>query len=298
VKSSIPGGLVPHLPLRALLRHVGLLGLLSSALALAFCASAGGQTASDPNPQPPSAATASSLPDAPLPQSADRVQDDDLEAVTLRNTPMHILKDQGAIWTSPVRMEPHDLEWLVPLTLATGAAIGTDHRVLSSVVSHDATFNHANVDASNVLTGGLIAAPVLLYGMGRLHADAHAQEAGILSGEAILDGLVVEQGMKLVFWRERPSTDHGRGRFFQTGVGVDSSFPSSHSILVWSSAAVIAGEYPSRWAQLGIYSMATGVSLTRVLGQEHFPSDALVGSAVGWLVGHYVYRKHHRIRMH
>jgi membrane-associated phospholipid phosphatase len=280
------------------LQHVGLPGLLSSALVLAFCASAGGQTASGPNPQPPSEAPASFLPDAPLPQSANRVQTDDREAVTLRDTPIHFLKDQAAIWTSPFRMEAHDLEWLVPLTLATGAAIGTDHRALSSVVFHDATFNHANVDASNALTGGLIAAPVLLYGIGRLHADAHAQEAGILSGEAILDGLVVEQGMKLVFWRERPSTDHGRGRFFQTSVGVDSSFPSSHSMLAWSSAAVIAGEYPSRWAQWGVYSMATGVGLTRVLGQEHFPSDVLVGSAVGWLVGHYVYRKHHRIRMH
>jgi membrane-associated phospholipid phosphatase len=233
-----------------------------------------------------------------LPQSADPIQANDREAVTLRNTPVHFLKDQAAIWTSPLRLGPHDLEWLVPLTLATGAAIATDHRALSSVVSHDATFNHANVDASNVLTGGLIAAPVLLYGMGHLHADAHAQEAGILSGEAILDGLVVEQGMKLVFWRERPSTDRGRGRFFQTSVGVDSSFPSSHSMLTWSSAAVIAGEYPSRWVQLGVYSMATGVSVTRVLGQEHFPSDVLVGSAVGWLVGHYVYRKHHRTRTH
>lgn len=293
MKASTPGGFVSHLPRRAHRKHVG---LLSSALILAFCVSAGGQTASGPNPQPPSESAAASLPDAPLPQSADPVQANDREAVTLRNTPVHILKDQAAIWTSPFRMEAHDLEWLVPLTLATGAAIATDHRALSSVVSHDATFNHANVDASNVLTGGLIAAPVLLYGMGHLHADAHAQEAGILSGEAILDGLVVEQGMKLVFWRERPSTDHGRGRFFQTNVGVDSSFPSSHSMLTWSSAAVIAGEYPSRWVQLGVYSMATGVSVTRVLGQEHFPSDVLVGSAVGWLVGHYVYRKHHRYR--
>ncbi len=109
-------------------------------------------------------------------------------------------------------------------------------------------------------------------------------------------GLVVEQGMKLVFWRERPSADNQRGKFFQTGAGVDSSFPSSHSLLAWSSAAVIAEEYPSRWTQFGVYSAATGVSLTRVLGQQHFPSDVLVGSAAGWLVGHYVYRKHHRIR--
>jgi len=210
---------------------------------------------------------------------------------------MHIVQDQGGIWTSPFRISAHDMEWLIPLTLATGAAIGTDHRALSSVVSHDATFNHANVDASNVLTGGLIGAPVVLYGMGRFHVDAHAQEAGLLSGEAILDGLVVEQGLKLVFWRERPAVDSARGRFFQTDVGVDSSFPSSHSVLAWSSAAVIAEEYPSHWVQFGVYSMAAGVSITRVLGQEHFPSDVLVGSAAGWLVGHYVYRKHHRIRV-
>jgi membrane-associated phospholipid phosphatase len=38
--------------------------------------------------------------------------------------------------------------------------------------------------------------------------------------------------------------------------------------------------------------VSTGVSLTRVLGQEHFPTDVLVGSAAGWLIGHYVYRKH------
>jgi membrane-associated phospholipid phosphatase len=278
------------------LKQASLPGLLSSALMLALCASAGGQTADGPNPQPSSAESLASLPDTPSPQAAEVSKAEEKDAVTLRNTPVHILKDQAAIWTNPARIHAHDLKWLVPLTLATGAAIATDHRALSSVVSHDATFNHANVDASNVLTAGLIVTPVALYGAGRMHADAHAEEAGILSGEAILDGLVVEQGMKLIFWRERPGADSGRGRFFQTGAGVDSSFPSSHSMLAWSSAAVIAGEYPSRWVQFGVYSAAAGVSITRVLGQEHFPSDALVGSAVGWLIGHYVYRRHHKIR--
>jgi membrane-associated phospholipid phosphatase len=207
---------------------------------------------------------------------------------------MHILKDQAAIWTSPVRIRARDLEWLAPLGLATGAAIATDHRAMRDVVSHDSGFNQANVDASNVLTGGLIAAPVLLFGVGRLHANAHAQEAGILGGEALLDGVVVEQGMKLAFWRERPSVDNARGRFFQSGAGVDSSFPSSHAVLAWAAASSIANEYPSRWTQLFVYSAAMGVSLTRIMGQEHFPSDALVGSAAGWLVGHYVYRRHHR----
>lgn len=93
-------------------------------------------------------------------------------------------------------------------------------------------------------------------------------------------------------WRERPLQDNGRGLFFQSSAGTDSSFPSNHSIIAWSSAAVIASEYPSRWAQLGVHSMAAGVSLTRVMGQQHFPTDVLIGSATGWLIGRYVVRKH------
>lgn len=278
------------------LRRLSSLAALSLTLMPGFCLSVNGQTVSGPTPPQTSEVTGVSLPDAPLPQPAEAAKGDDKDEVTLRNTPMHFVQDQGVIWTSPLRIRPHDMEWLIPLTLATGAAIGTDHRAMSSVVSHDAAFNHDNVDASNILTGGLIAVPVALFGMGRYSGDGHATEAGILSGEALLDGLVVEQGMKLVFYRERPHVDNARGRFFQTGVGIDSSFPSSHSVLAWSSAAVIAEEYPSRWVQFGVYSAATGVSVTRVLGQEHFPSDVLVGSAAGWLVGHYVYRRHHRIR--
>jgi hypothetical protein len=261
---------------------------MTSATMLLLCVHAGAQTVAATEPQQTSQNRSSSLPEAPLPQV------DDKDTVTLHNTPIHLLKDQASIWTSPLHIRPRDLEWLIPLAAATGVGIATDHHVMASVVSHDPSFNQANIDASNVLIGGFIAAPVALYGFGHFKDDEHAREAGILGGEALVDGVVVEQGLKLIFWRERPAVDNARGLFFQKSAGFDSSFPSSHSVLAWSAAAVIAGEYPSRWSQLGIYSLATGVSLTRVLGQEHFPTDVLVGSAAGWLVGHYVYRAHHR----
>ena len=193
-----------------------------------------------------------------------------------------------------MRLKVPDLIWLAPLAAATGASLATDHHTMSSVVTHDASFNQENVNASNAMIGGFIATPVAIYGMGYLKGDAHAQETGTLGGEALLDGLVVEQGLKLVFWRERPALDNASGLFFQGSAGVDSSFPSSHSVLAWSTAAVIASEYPSRWTQLGVYSLATGVSLTRVMGQQHFPTDVLVGSTAGWLIGRYVFRAHHR----
>jgi hypothetical protein len=235
-----------------------------------------------------SSQSSTALPDAPKPQIQDR------DSPALRNLPRNFLHDQGAIWTSPARIRTHDLEWLVPLGIATGAAIATDHKTMTQVVSYDPGFNQANVTASNVLIGGFISTPFFLYGFGHLEKNEHAQEAGILTVEAMLDGLVVEQGLKLMTWRERPTVDNANGHFFQSGVGIDSSFPSSHSLIAWSAASAIATEYHSPWIRLAVYSAATGVSLTRVMGREHFPSDVLVGAATGWLIGHYVVHRHSR----
>lgn len=239
--------------------------------------------------------TLAALPDAPQPLAAGPVEADSAEPVSLRTIPINILRDQAAIWTSPVRLRAHDLVWIAPLTLATVAAIATDHHTMSQVVSHDAGFNNANTNTSNVLIGGFIATPAIFYAYGHYEQSEHARETGLLSAEALLDSLVVEQGVKLITWRERPNVDGRRGRFFQSGAGVDSSFPSSHSVVAWATASAIASEYPSRWTQFFVYSAATGVSLTRVMGQQHFPSDVLVGSAAGWLIGHYVVQRHHRV---
>lgn len=228
------------------------------------------------------------LPDAPKPQLA---PDTD---VTLRKLPIHLLQDQKAIYTSPAHIRAHDLVWLLPAGAALGAAFATDLHTMSTVVSKDPDFNKNNIDASNVLTAVVLGAPAVLYGLGAAKKDDHARETGLLAGEAVGDGVVFEELLKLTTWRERPYQGTGRGSFFQRDAGVDSSFPSSHSTLVWASAAVLAGENSSTFAKFSIYTLATGVSVTRVLGQQHFPSDVLVGSAAGWLIGHYVYRTRHR----
>jgi membrane-associated phospholipid phosphatase len=266
--------------------------LFLPAMALALCASAAGQMTGGPNPLPD--ASSVSLPDAPLPQTADAGQAGDKDRVTLLNTPVHILKDQAAIWTSPARVREHDFAYLLPLALVTTVAITADHQAMSSSKLNNTSLNNHADTASKGLLGGFVAAPVILYGLGGIHHNAHATETGILAGEAMVDSLVVDEVLKAATMRERPTLDGAKGKFFQRSVGLDSSFPSTHSILAWSSAAVIASEYPGPMTKITAYGLATGLSLTRVLGRQHFPSDVLVGSAVGWLVGRYVYHKHHR----
>jgi membrane-associated phospholipid phosphatase len=230
------------------------------------------------------------LPDAPTPSPSDP------GPVTIRNIVPNVLHDQAAIWTSPIHIRAHNLVWLVPLGIATGAAIATDKTTLHDVISSDPAFNNPSTNTSNVLIGGFIAAPVVLYGVGHFTQNEHARETGLLGAQSILDGLVVEQGMKFIFWRERPTVDNQRGRFFQSSAGWDSSFPSSHSVIAWATASAIATEYPRPRVQIPIYAAAAGVSFTRLLGQQHFPSDVLVGSAAGWLIGRYVVHHHRRWR--
>jgi membrane-associated phospholipid phosphatase len=212
--------------------------------------------------------------------------------VTLRSTRRNLLQDQKAIWTSPLHLNESNAVGPALLVLATTAAITTDHQVMSSSKLVNTSLNDRASTASTGLTGGFIAAPVILYGLGAMHHDDHATETGILSGEAIVDSIAVSEVMKLISERERPTVDNAKGKFFQSGVWFNSSFPSNHSIIAWSAAAAIASEYKGPLTQITAYGLAAGVSATRVLARDHFPSDVLVGSAMGWMIGRYVVHRH------
>src|SRR5258707_7718873 len=54
---------------------------------------------------------------------------------------------------------------------------------------------------------------------------------------------------------------------------------------------------PGPLTSIFVYGLASAVSASRITGKQHFPSDVLVGSAIGWLEGMYVYRKHHDPRV-
>jgi membrane-associated phospholipid phosphatase len=56
----------------------------------------------------------------------------------------------------------------------------------------------------------------------------------------------------------------------------------------------VANEYRDRrLVQVSAYGLAAAVSASRFTGRNHFLSDVLIGSAIGYGIGRYVYRKHH-----
>lgn len=243
-----------------------------------------------------------SLPDAPQahtlpPQSASPapVAKYKPEDITFAGLPKRLLFDQKAIWTSPLHIQPQDATWLVPLSVSTGLLIGSDRHTMTSLIHTSAK---AQDRASKLSTGGVAAlgalpAGMYLWSLGHYAPQAH--ETGLLTGEALGDALAVTEVMKFITRRERPFFDGDSGKFFTSGL--DSSFPSSHATAAWSIAAVLGDEYPGWLSRTAVYGAATGISVSRVIAEKHFPSDVLVGSATGWLIGHYVFNAHHNFSL-
>lgn len=254
-------------------------------------------------PQPQTnPATQANLPNAPSslvtakPHGQGQIPLEDVPhpPVELMRTPLNIVGDTYRIFTSPIYIRKDDLRWMLPMAAATGVALSQDSHVSRDIVSHDPGFNNTADNVSYDLMYSYIMGSVTMYGTGLFSHNDHLRETGLLAGESQVDAEIFDSIIKLASFRERPDAgDNYSGKFFQLSAGPDSSFISGHSILAWSAAAAIAAEYPSPWKQAGVYLGASATSLTRVLAEKHFPTDVLLGSAAGWMIGHYVVRAHH-----
>lgn len=271
-----------------------LLPLLSAACVFAPLQSGIAQTAT-----PNAVIGSADLPDAPQPQNQQkpsqmqsRPRDRQPEDITFVGTPKRIIQDQKAIWTSPAHLKPSDGIWLVPFGIATGLMIGSDHHTMSQQLQISPDAQKKASTLSNGALVGIGAVPATGYLWSLFNHAPQAHEMGLLAGEAAVDAYAVNEALKLAFRRDRPLENNAQGKFFNSSWN-NGSFPSNHSVLAWSMASVAASEYPGWLTKTAVYGLASTVSVSRVLAEQHFPSDVLVGSVAGWLIGRYVYRAHH-----
>ena len=200
----------------------------------------------------------------------------------------HIAADQLHFWTAPSRFEKKDLRWILPFSGITAGLIASDSWMARQVPDSSSQLKRSQ-NISNYGAYSLLAAGGGSFLLGHMTNNDHLRETGLLAGEAVINSTAVAYALKTVTQRQRPLDGNGNGSFFQGG----SSFPSEHSAIAWSVAGVVAHEYPGPLTKLAAYGLASAVTLTRVTGKEHFPSDVVIGSALGWYFAHEVYRAHH-----
>lgn len=199
----------------------------------------------------------------------------------------NILRDQKDIWTAPLRLGRDDAKWLVPLGAATAGLIASDRHIAGSLDDSGTQVRAGEAVSKLGSFYTVTGASAALYAFGRFKGNTRARETGMLSAEALANGLIVYSVLKVATQRPRPLVGDRRGRFFDGG----NSFPSAHTFHAWTLATVVARQYSDKPAvRFVAYGLATAVGVARVAARKHFPSDVLVGGALGYGIGRYVYR--------
>ena len=203
----------------------------------------------------------------------------------------NILYDQKSIWTAPFHLERSDAKWVVPASIGFMALVTTDRITGDEIFEANRQVNLSRYISNAGSIYGLGAVASTFYLVGRKKGDYRARETGLLSLEALINSAIVGGVLKGVTERARPADGVEHSEFFDGG----SSFPSGHATQAWAVAAVIASEYKHRKAvQIAAYGMASAVSVARFTGHKHYLSDVVVGSALGYGIGKFVFKAHHR----
>jgi membrane-associated phospholipid phosphatase len=212
-----------------------------------------------------------------------------------RRMPKFVLVDEKRIWTSPFHTSHKNIEWWAIFGGATAALIAADQH-LEKAAPSNSTLVHLGNDVSYLGTAyTLIPIAGTFYLVGSAAHEERFRETGLLSFETLVDATVVQEAIKSITDRQRPSEGQGEGHFFASAnPRYNSSFPSGHAIQTFALASVFAHEYHDKfWVKFLAYAYAGGLVGARLAAKQHFPGDVVAGGAIGWFIGDYVYGKRH-----
>lgn len=114
--------------------------------------------------------------------------------------------------------------------------------------------------------------------------DPRLSRAGYSSIEAGGTALALSLGTKFAVGRARPLAGQGAGSlhpFAGSSKAKTDSFPSGHSMIVWAMVTPFAEAYDEPW----LYGVAGLTNLARVGSRNHWVSDTVAGSLLGYGIG-------------
>lgn len=147
---------------------------------------------------------------------------------------------------------------------------------------------------------GLFSLPTLgiFYGYGAIWKNDKAKETSLKGFEAfILTGAMV-QIIKELSQRHRPYSNTPSDPWIWDGpyhLIPNASFPSGHSAGAFAVATVISSSYyKTIWVPIVCFTLASLTAMGRVVENNHWASDAFVGSVIGFAIGRLVYHGSYR----
>jgi membrane-associated phospholipid phosphatase len=184
---------------------------------------------------------------------------------------------------TPVTFQPRPVRWWEAAALAggVGALLADDSNVLGEIREHP---TRGAADLAGVFRQ---AGELKVYSaitLGTLGAGLLAQDPGITrtGAQLAVSGAVAAASfglLKMAAGRTRPDGAGGAYEFRPfSGSG---SFPSGHTAMAFALATTLGDASNSTWVKTGLYLFAAGTAWSRVYDQRHWPSDVLLGAAIG-----------------
>jgi membrane-associated phospholipid phosphatase len=174
--------------------------------------------------------------------------------------------------------------------LGAGAVLGS--ALLDRSVSRSVD-RHFGSRALSTLDGFGKWLPVAAMGGAGLAAlseqDRRFSNTGIAAIEAGATGLFANLGIKYAVGRARPLDEKGPADFapFKRG---DASFPSNHATVTWAAVTPFAKEYDAPW----LYGVAALTNAGRIASREHWLSDTVASSLLGFAIGDFFWQEHRK----
>jgi membrane-associated phospholipid phosphatase len=181
-----------------------------------------------------------------------------------------------------------DTNWVQAGLMGAGLVLASS--VLDTRADRWARDHAGNSFVKNFIKGGN-ALPWIGMGVAAMAAldgnDRGRSRAGFAALEAGAASYAAATGFKYLVGRARPDSGLGHSSFdaFSSNA-TNSAFPSRHAAVAWAVATPFALEYNAPW----IYGLAAATSLARVGSREHWVSDAVGGSLLGYAMGYWFWQ--------
>ena len=215
----------------------------------------------------------------PCHAAAQGTQDEDRARAFFRE----LWTDQKRIWTAPFQGDTWHRKTPFVLVIASGASFALDDEPSRKLRDCQGFSRFNDIFASTASGAVLTAFPAAVWATGALAHRPGMTDYGVKATRAAIAGISVTVALKAVTQRPRPHSGKVYG-FWEGG----NSFPSGHSAVAWAIAGATCRHFQEhRWVAFIAYPVAGIIAFSRVTSGNHFASDAVTGSALGWAIGYF-----------
>lgn len=142
---------------------------------------------------------------------------------------------------------------------------------------------HVSLAADNLFVKSLVASGIVIAAFDALRNGTSRRTSRLFYiCLSVASAMLVGDVLKELFGRARPPLwfESGIYGFFpMAGDYMHHSFPSGHTLRIFSSMAALAHVFPA--IRVPALSVAVLVGISRVLALKHYPSDVLLGAFIG-----------------